>query len=110
MRQSSDKVYGLLSVAMKAGSVASGAFAAGQAIGSGKAFLAVIAEDASGNTKKKFKNSCEYYQVPFIEFGKKEQLGHCIGKDERSILAVTNESLAGAVMRANREEDSQWRK
>ena len=110
MRQKSERVYSLLSLAMKAGAVASGQVAALQTIAGGKACLAVIAADASDNTKKKVKNNCAYYRVPCIVFGEKDKLGHCIGKEERSLLAVTNESLAGAVERAYREEDSQWRK
>lgn len=95
-----DKIYGLLSLAMKAGGIAAGETAAEAAISGGKAYLAVIAKDSTAGTKKKFENHCRYYEVPYIEFGEKEKLGHSIGKDQRSILAVTNESLAGAVLKS----------
>lgn len=102
MNRSDEKLYGLISLAMKAGGIAAGSFAAEQAVKGGQAFLLILAKDASDNTKKKFNNSCAYYHVPLIEFGEKEKLGHSIGKEERSALAVTNESLAGA-MRKNKQ-------
>ena len=41
----------------------------------------VVAAEASDNTRKKFRNMCEYYQVPFYEFGEKTELGNAIGKE-----------------------------
>ena len=96
MMADADRRYRTLAMAMKAGGIAAGGFAAGEAIRRGKAHAVVIARDASKNTKKKYSNSCEYYGVWYTFFGEKEKLGRCIGKEERSVLAVTNESLAGA--------------
>ncbi len=92
----SDKRYAILSMAMKAGGVAAGFDTAAMAIRKGRACAAVIACDASENTKKRFRNSCEHYGVWYTFFGEKQPLGRCIGKEERSILVLTNESLAGA--------------
>ena len=64
----------------------------------GKAFLVVVAKDSSDNTKKDFKNMCEYYNVPIRFYGSKEDLGHCIGKEFRASLAVTNEGLAKKIL------------
>ena len=97
-------VAGLMGVMLAASLVVSpipgNAMKAEAAISGGKAYLAVIAKDSTAGTKKKFENHCRYYEVPYIEFGEKEKLGHSIGKDQRSILAVTNESLAGAVLKS----------
>ena len=92
-----DRRYGISSLAMKAGAVASGEQSAEEAVRKGKARLVVLAEDASDNTKKKFTNRSKYYSVPCVQFGDKESLGRCIGKDQRSVLALTNESLAGTL-------------
>ena len=92
-----DRRYATISLAMKAGAVASGETAAEEAVRGGKACLIVLAENASDNTKKKFYNKSKYYGVPCIQFGEKERFGRCIGKDQRSVLAVTNESLAKAL-------------
>ena len=63
------KTFGTLGLAMKSGNVASGEFMTEKAIRSGTAKLVIVAEDASDNTKKKFRNSCSYYQVPMAVFG-----------------------------------------
>lgn len=92
-----DKRYGIISLAMKAGAVASGETAAEEAVRGGKASLIVLAEDASDNTKKKFHNRSKHYSVPCVVFGDKKSLGRCIGKDQRGVLALTNASLAGTL-------------
>ena len=40
-------------------------------------------------TKKRFYNMGTFYQVPVIEFSCKDGLGSCIGRAERSSLALT---------------------
>lgn len=87
-------IYSMLSLAMKAGKVASGEFATNKSVKSGKAWLVIVSEDASDNTKKMFSNMCEFYRVPGYLFGTKEELGHTIGKGMRSSLAVTDENFA----------------
>lgn len=82
---------------MKAGKIASGEFATEKAVKTGKAYLVIAADEASDNTKKKFRNMCGYYQVPYYEFGKKAELGAAIGKEFRASLAVTDENLASAL-------------
>ena len=48
----------LIGLSMKAGKIAGGEFAAEKAVKQGKAYLLVLAEDASANTEKKFRNMC----------------------------------------------------
>ena len=84
-------------MAMKAGRVASGEFATEKAVKSGKAALVIVAEAASENTKKKFRNMCDYYEVPIRFLGQKEELGHAIGKEFRASLAVLDAGLAKAI-------------
>lgn len=88
------KVLGTLGLAMKAGQVMSGEFSVEKAIREGIARLVIVAEDASANTKKKFKNSCQFYRVPYVEFGDKDMLGNAIGKQFRATLAVTDAGFA----------------
>ncbi len=57
----------------------------------------MVAEDASANTKKMFRNMTDFYGVPMYEYGDKETLGHFIGKEFRASLAVTNEGLAHSI-------------
>ncbi|MBO5302447.1 MAG: ribosomal L7Ae/L30e/S12e/Gadd45 family protein [Lachnospiraceae bacterium] len=92
-----DKVLSMLGIAAKANSIASGEFMTEQTVKSGEAFLVIVAEDASDNTKKMFRNMCEFYETKLVFYGTKESLGHSIGKEYRASLAVTNEGLADAV-------------
>lgn len=92
-----NKIYALLGLAMKAGKIQSGEFSTEKTVKSGQAFLVIVAEDASGNTKKMFTNMCTYYNVPLYFLGKKEELGSAIGKELRASMAVTDAGLAKAL-------------
>ena len=78
----------LIGLSMKAGKIASGEFAVEKAVKQGTAHLVILAEDASGNTEKKFRNMCSYYRVPLVRFLDKESLGAAIGRDYRACAAV----------------------
>lgn len=93
-----DKSLRMLGIAMKAGKISSGEFMTENAVKSGIAALVIIAQDASGNTKKKFQNMCEYYHVPIRFYSTKDELGHSMGKEFRASLAVNDEGLAQAIM------------
>ena len=84
----------MLSIAKKAGKVASGEFMTENSVKSGTARLVIVAEDASDNTKKKFNNMCTYYEVPIYIYGTKDDLGHTIGLEFRASLAVTDAGIA----------------
>ncbi len=92
-----DKVLSMLSIAAKSGSVASGEFSTEKAVKEGKAYLVIVAADASENTQKMFSNMTEFYEVPMYLYGDKETLGHFVGKEFRASLAVTNEGLARSI-------------
>ena len=94
------KVLNLLGLAQRSGKIASGEFMVEKTVKEGRAALVIIAADASGNTKKKFQNMCTFYHVPVTELSGKEELGHCIGRSERSSLALTDEGFADAVKKA----------
>jgi len=98
-KSNEEKIYSMLGLAMKAGKVASGEFATDKSVKSKKAWLVIVSEDASDNTKKMFSNMCEFYKVPRYFFGTKEGLGHAIGKTMRSSLAVMDENFAKSFMK-----------
>ena len=93
------KALSLISLATKAQKTVSGEFCTEKEVKSGAAALVVIANDASDNTKKKFRNMCDFYEVPFYQFGEMEMLGHSIGKQERTSLAVLNEGFADSIQK-----------
>lgn len=87
----------MVGMAMKAGKVVSGEFSTEKAVKTGKAFLVIVSEAASENTKKMFRNMCSYYEVPMYVYGTKEDLGHSMGKEFRASLAVTEEGFAKSI-------------
>ncbi len=92
-----DKVLSMLGLAVRSRNVVSGGFATEQAVKGGKACLVIIAEDASGNTRKKYSNMCKFYEVPYAYHGTKGVLGHSMGREERSVLAVTDRGFADSI-------------
>ena len=92
-----NKAYSMIGLAMKAGKVVSGEFSTEKSVKSGLASLVIVSEEASENTKKKFRNMCTYYQVPLYFFGEKDALGHAMGKEFRASLAVQDEGFAKAI-------------
>ena len=95
----SDDVLRFLGLAKRAKHLVSGEFMTESAVKSGMASLVVIAGDVSENTRKKFKNMCEYYEVPLYEYADKESLGHSLGKEYRASLAVTDKGMAKTVVK-----------
>lgn len=98
-----DKVLSMLGLATRSRNVVSGGFATEQAVKSGKAYLVIIAQDASDNTKKKFSNMCEFYEVPYEYYGMKDTLGHAMGKEERTSIAVTDAGFADSIQKHLRD-------
>ena len=92
-----NKVLSMLGIAAKSGNVKSGESSTEKAIKSYQAYLVIVSSEASENTKKMFRNMTEFYEVPYYEYGTKEELGWCIGKEFRASLAITDENLAKAV-------------
>lgn len=91
---SQSKVLSLISLATKAGKTVSGEFCTEKEVKSGRAFAVVVAGDASDNTKKKFKNMCDFYKVPIYFYADKDTLGHAMGKEFRASLAILDEGFA----------------
>ena len=95
-----DKALGLVGIATKARKVVSGEFMTESAVKSGDAMLVIIASDASDNTKKKFSNMCEFYEVPMVVYGNKDTLGHFIGTQMRANIAITDEGIANSILKS----------
>lgn len=92
-----DRKASYIGLAMKAGKVASGEFATEKSVKEGRAQLVIIAQDASGNTRKKFTDMCSYYGTRVCTWQTKEELGRMIGKDIRACLAVEDAGFARAI-------------
>lgn len=103
-----EKALALLGLARRAGKVKSGEFSVEKDVKSGRAFLVVLAFDASDNTKKKFTDMCAYYKVPVVvSKAGKEELGRLLGTELRTSVSVEDEGFAKAILKsleANKEQ------
>ena len=88
------KFYSLLGLCMRARRLFSGEFAVEKGVKRGEVYLVILAEDASDNTRKRFRDMCSYHKVPYAEYTDKESLGHAIGKEFRASLCVVDANLA----------------
>ncbi|MBR1860497.1 MAG: ribosomal L7Ae/L30e/S12e/Gadd45 family protein [Lachnospiraceae bacterium] len=96
--ESRNKILSLLGLAQRGRNLTSGEAQVLDAIRSGKAYLVIVAGNASDNTKKLFKDKCSYYEVPVRIWGDKEELGHAVGKDIRTSFAVLEHGFAGKLV------------
>ena len=90
---SQNKILSLIGLATKAGKTVSGEFCTEKEVKTGRAALVIVADDASTNTKKKFQNMCDFYEVPICFYKDKDALGHAMGKEFRASLAVLDDDL-----------------
>lgn len=94
-----DKILSLLGLARKAGKLKSGEFCVETEVKKGKAKLVIVANDASDNSKKNYKDMCSFRKVPVYLYSDKENLGRCIGTEERAAAVVLDEGFANSIIK-----------
>ena len=94
-----NKTYSLLGLCQRAGKLKSGELPVMEAIRKRTARLVIVSEDASDNTTKQYSDKCKYYNIPIVIFGLKDDIGHAIGKEVRTSLAITDKGLADALLK-----------
>jgi len=94
MKEMKDRIYSFMGLAMKAGKLVSGDESCEIVIKKKDVYLVIVTEDASDNTKKKFTDMCKYRGIDIRFFGLKESVGRYIGKDIRSVIALTDVGFA----------------
>ncbi len=97
MPDNNKKAASYIGLACKAGRLVSGEYMVEKTIKEGNASLVIVAGDASENTKKKFRDTCAYRNVPCLEFSTKEEFGHMTGKEIRACIALTDPGFASAI-------------
>lgn len=70
-----------------------------------KAKLVIIADDASENTKKRYIDKCNYYQVKWILYGDTLSISQALGKVNRVAVAICDDGFAKGLLakRTNKE-------
>lgn len=91
-----NRLMSAIGLCMKAGKLASGEFAAEKALKSGGK-LAIVDENASENTKKQWRDACDFRKVPIIFV---RDLGFAIGKSARMSAVVTDDGFKRMILSA----------
>lgn len=92
-----NNILSFIGLCMKAGKLVSGEETVEKALKAHKVKLVILAEDASDNTKKKFKDMCTYRNVEWIEFCSKYELGNALGKHIRATIGILDEGFAKSI-------------
>ena len=97
MKTTNNRILSLLGLATRSRNVVSGEFMTEKSVKEGTAKLVIVADDASDNTKKEFRDMCTYYKVPYYEYSSKEELGRSMGKEMRASLSITDSGFANSI-------------
>lgn len=84
----------LLGLANRAGKCISGEELVVKAVQKQQAKCVLLSMDASDNTKKKITDKCSFYRVEVKWIDNRYSLGNAIGKDQRVVVAVTDQGFA----------------
>ena len=98
MTNNMQKIHSLLGIAMRAGKLVSGEDGTMIDLKKGKLNLVIVAEDASNNIKKLFKDKSSFRHVNCIELSTKSDLGISIGKDSRAVIGIKDIGFANKII------------
>ena len=98
MTNNMQKIHSLLGIAMRAGKLVSGEDGTMIDLKKGKISLVIVADDASENTKKLFKDKSSFRHVNCIELSTKSDLGISIGKDSRAVIGIKDIGFANKII------------
>ena len=98
MTNNMQKIHSLLGIAMRAGKLVSGEDGTMIDLKKEKLNLVIVAEDASNNTKKLFKDKSSFRHVNCIELSTKSDLGISIGKDSRAVIGIKDIGFANKII------------
>ncbi len=89
-----DRILSLLGLARKAGRIVDGEAGAEECVRRKKAFLLIVAEDASERTARVFLRLAEEMKCPVFRYGTKQSLGAAIGKNDRAVIALLDRGFS----------------
>lgn len=93
-----NKLFSMIGLATKAGVTVSGEFSVEKAIKDRKAYVVIVSEEASENTKKKFTDKCTFYKVPVFITGSSAEMGDATGNESRMSLAVLDKGFGEKII------------
>lgn len=101
-----NKVIQFIRLIKKSGNLLEGYNRCEEALKNSKTQLIIISEDVSENTKRKFINYCNRYEVQYINRFSKYDLGEIVNKDFVSIIGIANKSMAENLYKLINDQNS----
>jgi len=101
-----DRVLGLLGMATRAGAVVTGTDRVREAARGGSLRFALLAEDASDNSRGKLEPLLEALNIPRVRRFARADLGAAVGKAPLSAVGVVEQPLADRLQALLREDAS----
>ena len=89
-----NRIKSMLGLCKRARLLVAGELSCEKALQAKNAQLTIVATDASDNTREKFTNKSNYYNVPILIFSTKEELGAALGAAIRATIVVTDGGFA----------------
>lgn len=89
-----NKIFSMLGLCMKAGKLAYGSDMVEEKIKYKKVSLLIIAEDASENTKEKFKNIANQNDIKIYFCSNIAELSQKVGKENKAVFGIMDKNFA----------------
>lgn len=99
------KAMQMIGLARKAGKLTLGGEMTENDLMHRKSHLVIVATDASEKTAHRFQTKCASKGVPILQFSTKEELGRQLGKEQRTVLSVTDPGFADLIARLISNDD-----
>ncbi|MDO4618393.1 MAG: ribosomal L7Ae/L30e/S12e/Gadd45 family protein [Clostridia bacterium] len=93
-----DKVLSFIGLAKKAGKLISGTEIVLDAVRHGKSKLVVIATDISEKQEKAIVKTLTHYNVKYVKYATKSELGKALGYEERAVVSISDESFKNGIL------------
>lgn len=94
-----NKILGMIGLAVRAGKVKFGVFLASSACLSGKAKLIIIPADLGASNRRSLEAKCKSTQVPIIEVGDKVSLSRASGRENVTAIAICDDNFKSAILK-----------
>ena len=95
----------MIGLAIKAGAAATGTAGCITKIKNNRIMLVFIADDCSNNTREKILSAVKNKNIEISEMFSKEQLGSIIGKEEISVIGISDKNFAKGISDKITEEN-----
>ena len=93
-----------LGLAKRAGKIVPGYRTCAASLGKGRIRLIIVAEDASENTKDKFKSLCKRHHIPCLIYGSSGLLSEAAGMNGISVFGIEDKNIADVIIKETGNE------